>query len=211
MNRAAQGVPDPSGNVREVHIKLLNSAIKRLKSTPALGLTYGKLDENSLHLRVYTDASFGTNDDLTSQLGFLVLLCDKEENCHILDLASKKCKRVVCFTLGVEGYAFTEGFDSAYMIRHDLEHMYGKFIPLQMRTDSKQMFAVVAKASSTSERRLMIDIAAAREAYNANEISNVCLVRAEHNPADGLTKVKFCKALDAILRTGMDKNTFSSG
>ena len=124
VNRAAQVVPNPSGNIREVHVMLSNSAIKRVKSTPALGLKYGKLDENSLHLRVHADASFGTNDDPTSQLRFLVLICGKEDNCHILDFASKKCKPVVRSVLGGKLYAFTEGFDFAYIIRHDLERMY---------------------------------------------------------------------------------------
>ena len=73
-NRAAQVVSEPSDNVREAHVKLLNSAIKKMRSTPELGLRYEKLDEATLHPLVYTDASFGTNDDLTSQLGYLVLL-----------------------------------------------------------------------------------------------------------------------------------------
>lgn len=77
-------ISEPPGNVREVHVKLLNSAIKIVKS-PELGLIYGRVAENTLHLGVYTDASLGTNDDLTSQLGFLVLLCDADDYCHILD------------------------------------------------------------------------------------------------------------------------------
>ena len=52
----------------------------------------------------------------------------------------------------------------------------------------------------------MIDIAATREAYNKNEILNVGLVRSEHNPADGLTKPKYCKALDTIIETGINNN-----
>ena len=203
-NRAAQVVAEASGNVKDESVKLLNSAIKKTKSTPRHGLRYGRLHYGTLHLRVYTDASFGTNEDLTSQLGFVVLLCDAENNCH-MDVASKKCKRVVRLILGGGFYAFTEGFDCVYMIKHDLQHLYGMSIPLQMRTDSKQMFDVVTKASSPSEKRLLIDIAATRESYNANEISNVGLVRSEHNVADGLTKTKFCRALDDLLRTGMDK------
>ena len=74
-----------------------------------------------------------------------------------------------------------------------------------MRTDSKQMFDVVTKAASTSKRRLMVDIVAARKAYNADEISYVCLVRLEHNPADVVTNFKFREALYEALRTGVDR------
>lgn len=95
VNRAAQVVAGEFENVREAHMMLLNSAIKKMKSTPELSLKYCKLDEAILHIRVYTDASFGTNDDMTSQLGLLVLLCDNEDKVHIMDVGSKKWKRVV--------------------------------------------------------------------------------------------------------------------
>ena len=74
------------------------------------------------------------------------------------------------------------------MLGHDFETIYQTEIPLKIRTDSLQMIGVVTKASSTTERRLMIDIAAARESYNREEISTVGLVLSEHNIADGLTK-----------------------
>ena len=45
-----------------------------------------------------------------------------------------------------------------------------------MLTGSLQMFDVITKASYTSEKRLMIDVAATREAYGRDEISNVGLV-----------------------------------
>ena len=96
------------------------------------------------------------------------------------------------------------------MLRHDLEHMYFQTFPLRLRTDSKQMFDVVSKTSSPSERRLMIDIAAACEPYNLNDIINVGLLRSEHNAADRLNKPKFCRALDKIVRTGVDKTQSSN-
>lgn len=61
-------------------------------------------------------------------------------------------------------------------------------------------------SGSTTERRLMIDIAAAREFYTREDISNVGLVSSEHNMADGLIKQKQNKALEDLLRTGKDTN-----
>ena len=206
VNRAAQVPKGEKEGVRSVHVSVLNSAIKRLKSSPELSLRFDCLDESTLQLRAYTDASFGANEDLSSQLGYIILLCDSSNGCHISDFASKKSRRIVRSILGGEVYAFTDGFDCAFVIRHDLQKQYGRNIPLQMRTDSKQMFDVITKASHTSERRLMIDIAATREAYNANEVSNVGLLGSENNVADGLTKPKYCKALEALLRTGKDEN-----
>ncbi len=73
-----------------------------------------------------------------------------------------------------------------------------------MFTDSKQIFDVITRASLTTEKTLMIDIAATREAYYRNEISNVNLVSGDVNPADVLTKPGFCDALFNLIVTGFD-------
>lgn len=86
----------------------------------------------------------------------------------------------------------------------DLENIYKSSIPLQVLTDSLQMLDVITKASSTTEHRLLIDIAAARESYNQEEISNIGLVLSEHNIADGLIKYKPNKALETLIATGLD-------
>ena len=200
-NRAAQ-ITERNFDVNAV--KELNSAIKRLRDNPNTVLEFPKLLTSSLHLRVYCDASFASNRDFTSQLGFIILLCDKQNNCHVLDFGSKKSRRVVRSVLGGEVYAFAEAFDRAYMLRHDLQRILNQPIPLWMLTDSKQMFDVITKASQTTERRLMIDIVATREAYNNYEISNVGLIATEYNPADGLTKIAHCPALESITHKKRD-------
>ena len=203
INRAAQVTQE---TFQKRHIEELNKAIKHVHSSLNLGLQYGSLDRGSLHLRCYADASFASKDDPFSQLGYITLLCDTEDRCHILDYASRKCKRVVRSIMGGEIYAFAEGFDSVYAIKHTLEKVYRQVLPITVPTDSKQMFDVITKASHTSEKRLMIDVAAAREAYNRHDISNVGLVVSEHNIADGLTKLGNCKAPNRVMQTGYDKN-----
>ncbi len=105
-----------------------------------------------------------------------------------------------------EVYAFADAFDTAFILKHDLERIYHQHLPLVMLTDSKQMFDVITRASHTTEKRLMIDVAAAREAYNRHEISNVGLVQSEHNIADGLTKPGQCAAMSAMMKTAKDVN-----
>lgn len=108
--------------------------------------------------------------------------------------------------MGGKVYAFADVFDAAFIIRHVLERIYAQHLPLVMLTDSKQLFGVITRASHTTEKRLMIDVAAAREAYNRYEISNVGLVKSEHNVSDGLKKPGLCTALDAALRLWKDVN-----
>lgn len=201
INRAAQ-VTERTYNDR--HVSELNKAMRYASETANLVLSYGRLDRKTLHLRAYADASFATNDDNSSQLGYIVLLADASNRCHVLSYASRKSRRVVRSIMAGEIYAFADAFDKAFVIKYDLERIYRQHLPLVMLTDSKQMFDVITRASHTTEKRLMIDVAAAREAYNRGEISNVGLVRSEHNVVDGLTKPGFCAAVDRVLRTGMD-------
>jgi len=203
INRAAQVTPT---SFFKRHIQEFNKAVKYAKATKELGLSYSHLDKDSLHLRVYADASFASNDDFSSQLGYIALLCDDRDGCHVLAYSSKKARRVVCSIMASEVYAFAYAFETAFILKHDLKRSYRQHLPLVMLTDSKQMFDVITRASHTTEKRLMTDVAAAREAYNRNEMSNVGLVKSEHNVADGLTKPRLCSALDAVLRTGKDVN-----
>ena len=106
-----------------------------------------------------------------------------------------------------EVYAFTIGVDYAFMVKHDLEAIYKKNFPMTLLTDSKQIFDVITKASYTTEKLLMIDIAAVREAYERYEISNVGLVLSEHNHADALTKPNYSSSLETLLRSGYDKSS----
>lgn len=168
---------------------------------------YGPLDRKTLNIRTYTDGSFDSNDDHSSQLGYVVLLWDTQDSFHILDYESRKCKRIVTSIMAAETYDFGERFDYAYKIKHKLEKNYRQNIPVTILTDSKQMFDVITKASRTTEKRLLIYVAAIREAYNRYKISNEGLVRSENNVADGLTKIKHYPPLKTILETGIDRNT----
>jgi hypothetical protein len=103
--------------------------------------------------------------------------------------------------LSGETLAFVDGFDNAYLLRHELERMLGQPIPLIMFTDSQALFNVLTRNKTTTERRLMVDVAAAMQAYHSNKFSNVGLITSYHNPADGLTKVGCNPALAGLLCT----------
>ena len=98
--------------------------------------------------------------------------------------------------------AFAEAFDAAFILKTDLQEVLYQPVPLDMLTDSKSLFDVITKNSSTTEKRLMIDIASARESYGRLEISNIGLVRSEHNIADAMTKPKKCAALNYVVTDG---------
>lgn len=86
----------------------------------------------------------------------------------------------------------------------DLDELYNCRIPLNIFTDARQLFDVISRASHTTEKRLMIDVATAREAYNREDLSNVGLVAGKYTIADGLKKLKRNDALERVLDTGVD-------
>lgn len=151
-------------------------------------MKYPKLDIKTLHLRAYADASFAKNADGTTKIGKLVLQCDRTNTCHVLAYMSRNSRRVVLSIMAGETYAFSDALYQGFMLKHDLETLYRREIPLMMFTDSKQLFDVITKATYPTERRLMIDIAAVRESYNSFDISNIGLVAGKDNPADSFTK-----------------------
>eukprot|EP00170_Pyropia_yezoensis_P001216 contig_5399_g1220 len=106
------------------HVQELNKAIKYAKSTADLVLSYFSLERSTLHVRVYADASFASNDNKYSQLGFVILLCDAADRSDVLAYSSKKPRRVVHSIMAGEVYAFANAFDEAFIIKHDLERLY---------------------------------------------------------------------------------------
>jgi hypothetical protein len=75
----------------------------------------------------------------------------------------------------------------------------GKTLPLLILTDSKPLFDVMVCSKYTTEKRLMIDISAAREGFNRHDITNICLISSEDNIADSMTKLSSNNALHRLL------------
>jgi hypothetical protein len=96
--------------------------------------------------------------------------------------------------------AFSNAFDNTFIIKHEIERMNGP-VHLLMLTDIKALFDVLTRTRYATKRRLMVDIAAAREAYHERIISNIGLIRSEFNIANGLTKAGPNEALRRFLVT----------
>ncbi len=135
---------------------MFNTAVNYLVESRGLSLQMLKLDKGSLHVRAYANASFATNHNLTSQVEYIVLLCDKYDNACTLHYASYKSRRFARFVLGTETYTFADAYEFAYCAKRYLESILGRRVPLEMYIDSKSLFDVISKCTQTQERRLMI-------------------------------------------------------
>jgi hypothetical protein len=182
-------------------IKMMNETLGHLRETPFYSLKFPPLDQRTRRLLVYCDGNFANTDELSSQIAHIVVLADATGTCSILHYRSNKSKRDVRSSMASETLVFIDGFDQANLIRHDLEQALGHEIPLSMLTDSQPLFDVLTKKKITTEKRLMIDLAATREAYAHRIITNIGLIKSEYNVADGMTKLHSNNALAQQLRT----------
>lgn len=80
---------------------------------------YKRIIEEALHLRVYSDASFASNENISSQFEYTVLFCDETWSFHVLYFASKKAKCVQRSIVAGELYAFIDVFDAQLTIVTD--------------------------------------------------------------------------------------------
>jgi hypothetical protein len=188
------------GPVSKKTYKVLRDMVAYCRETYDVGLRFIPLDVSSLRLVLFTDASFGNADDLSSQLGFIVLLADGMNNANIIHYGSQKSKRVTRSVLAAEILALVYGWDNAFVIRHTLEEMFGKKVPVDAFVDSRTTFDCVAKQSATLEKRLAIDISALRQSYTLGELNCIGWIPGADNPADGLTRSTILKEDHPLIR-----------
>ena len=120
-----------------------------------------RLDKDSLKVVGFSDASFAGNMDFTSQLGYICFLADEKDAAVPIIFKSYKARRVTRSVMSAEVISFSDMFDVCYKLAHDLKSMLqNREVPIQLYTDSKSLFDVISRGTQTSEKRLMLDIAA---------------------------------------------------
>ncbi|KAM4062447.1 hypothetical protein HRG_013627 [Hirsutella rhossiliensis] len=100
-------------------------------------------------------------------------------------------------------YGLTSGFDLAFVIKQTVntiaQRLDLKQIPLVICTDSYSLYECLVKLGTTTEKRLMIDIMALRQAYESRDIAEIRWVNGADNPADAMTKASPNSALTQFI------------
>ena len=187
ISQLAQVTEEKFNSAQGAQIRRLNQAVK-YAIDHRVCLKVPKLDAISLKILGFSDASFANNSDLTSQLGHIFFLADSTNAVVPLSFKSYKSRRVTRSVMSGEVIAFSDMFDIAISMSVELSKILNRKVPMQLLTDSKSLFDVISKGSRTSEKRIMLDIAAAREGFRDKLISDIEFVRSNANIADGLTK-----------------------
>lgn len=136
---------------------------------------------NSIRFVLMTDSPFANAEGLNSQLGYLILVADRKNNCNILYYGSNKCKRIARYVMAAEIQAFVLGFDYAYAVKNFVKEIIGRTIQLEAMIDSKTVFNVIEKDGQTAERRLQIDVLALRQSYDQGELAQIAWIPSAKN------------------------------
>jgi hypothetical protein len=170
------------------------------------GLRFVQLDRQTLRLIAFTDSSFANNKDLSSQIGYVVVLADGDNNANIIHWQSVKCHRVTRSVLAAELYALSAGFDASATLKSTIDQIIpacpqGIGIPLTLCVDSRSLYDCLVRLGTTHEKRLMVDILCLRQSYERREIAEIVWIPGNENPADAMTKEKACDALQRLIDT----------
>ena len=143
--------------------KYLNKCLKWQQQNAGKGLKFVKLDIHTVRLVVFTDSSFANNRDQSSQIGYVIILADGQNNANIIHWQSVKCKRVTRSVLASELYALSLGFDVASTIKLLLTQILSGLrqgnhddnditVPMVLCIDSKSLYDCLVKLGTTQEK-----------------------------------------------------------
>lgn len=100
------------------HNVKINETVQMLKNTVDVVLEHPALNPHSLKLVVYSDAWLANRKDLSSLLGYVILLADNNGKMGFLSFRSCKNNCASRIAMAAETLAFAAAFEAAIVIRH---------------------------------------------------------------------------------------------
>ena len=94
----------------------INKVIRKVKSDN-LAIKFSNLDLSTVPVVVHSDASYKNLPNGASQGGFIIFLCDKDDNISPIHWQSRKIKRIVKSTLAAECLSLQEAAETALLIK----------------------------------------------------------------------------------------------
>jgi hypothetical protein len=177
-------------------IKTMNAAIRRLRrKLPQIARMvfrrpYRARDEGPFWL-TFSDASFH-EDASRNRSGALICRTfglEASSTVHVIDYCSHKLRRVARSTKTAETLAASEAYDRSYYCRALLRWMkIGAMQGIFLVLDNSSLYADVSTTRTPKEKRLKVDLALLREAFEIGTLSAVIWAESAAQLADALTK-----------------------
>ena len=115
-------------------------------------------------------------------------------------------RRVVSSSTAAEALAVNDALDEAVYVKELMKELFGEGatrIPIELFTDSRNLYRSAIGSSMVDNPRLRTDIEKIKESMKNGELKNLHKIDKEDMLADCLTKKGACSAkLINVLRTG---------
>ena len=193
-------------------IKSINRAIRRAKDARNK-LRFVKLVAVSdIIVNVYSDASFGNQDDSTRSTAGRVIIIENKKT-KMMNVAAWKTKKIswVCRSVkGAETRALEDALDAGVHIARLVDEIYRgsidlknpKQIPVEALTDSKSVWENLHNSRQCEEKLLRNSIAGMKEMLDLNMVKSVEWVPTGDQLADCLTKKR--KGASKLMKVTME-------
>ena len=141
---------------------------------------------------MYSDASYNNLPKGGSQGGYIIFLCDSEDNAAPIHWQSKRIRRVVRSTLAAECLALEDAVDAAFYLKSLLLEMLRvptENVEIQCFIDNNSLHENLHSTTNVKEeKRLILDISLIKEMLERKEVTSVSFVKSKFQLADCLTK-----------------------
>jgi hypothetical protein len=129
-----------------------------------------------MKLYAMVNASFANNPDLSSQMGYVIVLGNERVTKESFEFIGNiihwffvKCKRITRSVLASKVYAMAEGVDIAVVIGTTINRIIAKLgapsVFIVVCTDFLFFYECFVKLGTIKEKRLIINIMVIRQAY----------------------------------------------
>ncbi len=195
--RAAQSIEIISNDITALNKRLNWQIINQSRD-----LKYVKLNQSILRLVIFIDSFFVNNNDLSSQIDYVICLADFINTTNIIHWFSIKCKRMTRSVLAIELFVMIHDFDVDSVLKSILIKMLDVIVSLILVTNSKFLYDCLIRLDIIVEKRLIIDVMILRQFYERREITEIIWIHDINNSVDSIIKIKSA----TVLKTMIDIN-----
>ena len=183
-----------------------NFVLKRAKRDKVV-FKYRYLDMAEVELLAYSDAAWANLRNGKTGGGYLIGLADADLcTYNIVAWRCRALRRVVRSTMAGETLALGDCLDEVTIVQDTWRSLTGKEIPTTARTDCKSLFDHVHHGRQVTEKRLLVELEALKEAQKEKKM-RIEWVESQQQLADALTKSMVAHRLVKTINTGSLQET----
>lgn len=158
-----------------------------IKTNKLAVLKYIPLDEQSSHIRMYSDGSFQNLGTKHSQIGFIIGIADKLDGFNLVHWHSSRAPRRVHSTEESELMALDAGLRCLDNLRMVMFTLLKKEVPIVVYIDNQTLSSNLINETVPSIPEVGYRC---REPIHDGRIASACLIPGDINPANSMTKAK---------------------